>query len=296
VTKLRVANSFLFCGMEAAVPAADPETPVGMVHAWNLEQPAMPPLELQISKPFLPYSHNQCVSALAIQDATVVTGSQDGSIRIWKFSSNEFILDKSLPGHARAVTGLVVVDQNLWSSSIDGSIRIWDTTNGECQYSIPKQPSPPANASQPQAPPSSPSNGHSAAVSCLISFQSPQHGTFILTGSLDGTIKAWSAATGECVASEDHAGQGVVSIAIADTSGGPQILLAGLESGRIVARNLMQTATTAALEALFVLDGRYNSAHNGAVKCVTPGPSATFYTGGNDGNLMVWQINGELGL
>jgi WD40 repeat protein len=296
VSKLRVANSFLFCGMEAMAHAAVPDTAVGMVHAWNLAQPNMPPLELQISKQFLPYAHNQCVTALAIQDAVVITGSRDGSIRIWKFISNDFLLDKSLPGHAREVTGLVVVDQNLWSSSINGTIRIWDMATGECQYSIPKQPSASANPSQPQAPPSAPSNGHSGAVTSLISFQSPQHGAFVLSGSLDSTIKAWSAATGECVASEDHAGQGVVSIAIVDTVGGPQILLAGLDSGRIVARNLMQTGSTAALEALFVLDGRYSSSHSGPVRCVTPGPSATFYTGGDDGNLMVWQVTGELGL
>ena len=206
------------------------------------------------------------------------------------------------------MTGLVVVDQILWSSSIDGSIRIWDMASGECQYSIPKQSANPAPDQHQQQQPPVAGNGHSSAITALVSFQSPGHGTFVLSASLDSTIKAWNGTTGECVASEAHNGQGVVSIAIVDAPaslpapGAPQspptqqVLLAGLDSGRVVARNLMQTSTTAALEALFVLDSYFTASHAGAVRCIAPGPASTFYTGGDDGNLMVWQINGDLGL
>jgi WD40 repeat protein len=304
VTCLNVTNSFLFCGMEA-IGHAVPDTSVGMLHAWNLSQPTHPPLELQLGK-FLPYAHNQCVTALAVQDSHVVTGSRDGSIRLWTFTSsnNTFVLDKSLAGHAREVTGLVVIKESqlLWSSSIDGSMRIWDLSTGDCHYSIPKQSSTPTLPPPPPSAPPTPTHGHANAVTALESFHSPAAGTFVLSASLDGTIKAWNGTTGECVASEAH-GEGVVSLAIASADASlssatklPQVLLVGLESGNIVARNLVQTSKVAAFEALFVLTSKFNVGHYGAVKCITPGPQATFYTGGTDGNLMVWQINGDLGL
>ena len=293
VTCLNVTNSFLFCGMEA-IGHAVPDTSVGMLHAWNLSQPNQPPLELQLG-PFLPYAHNQAVTALAVHDTHVVTGSRDGSIRLWTFANNAFVLDKSLAGHTREVTGLVVLKESqlLWSSSIDGCIRIWDLSTGNCQYSIPKQSVNALPVVVPTQPPP-PTTGHSNAVTALASFHVPASGTFVLSASLDSTIKAWNGTTGECVASEAHGNDGVVSLAICPV-GSHQVLLAGLENGQIVARNLVQTPNFPAFAALFVLNTRYNLAHHGAVQCLVPGPQATFYSGGADGQLMVWQINGDLG-
>lgn len=284
---LSVVNNHLFVGMQS-LSRAVPDVPVGMLHAWNLSSPNLPPLELQVDQQFLPYAANQSVTALAIKDTVVVTGSKDGSIRTWQFNNTAFVLDQTIMGHAREITGLVIVDGRIWSASTDGCIRIWESATGKCQYLIAKAPASP----QPGQPPP----GHTNAVTALETFHSPA-GTFVLSSSLDGTIKAWNGTTGECVASESH-GEGVVSITIAagDAAGQTQVLLVGLESGNIVCRNLVQTPKAAAFEALFVLTSRYASGHTGAVKCVTAGPSATFYSGGADGNMMVWQINGDLGI
>jgi WD40 repeat protein len=315
VEQVCVTNNFLFCGMEASSPRALPIATVGMCHIWNLGQPNMPPMELHLDGTFLPYAHNLAVTALCIQDSTLVTGSRDGCIRIWKFSNNAFVLDKTLFGQAREVTGLVIVDPAagagiggaspagaptpggtsmlLWSSSLDGSMRIWDMTTGACQYSITS--SPPQQPGQPVVSPiNTAGQGHTNAVTALESFHSPA-GTFVLSASLDGTIKAWNGLTGECVASEQH-GEGVISLAIAHDPTNTEILLVGLESGNIVGRNLVQTPKAAAFEALFCLTAKFNQGHSEAVRCITPGPQATFYTGGGDGKLMVWQINGDLQL
>eukprot|EP00522_Entomoneis_paludosa_P011287 CAMPEP_0172447622 /NCGR_PEP_ID=MMETSP1065-20121228/6894_1 /TAXON_ID=265537 /ORGANISM="Amphiprora paludosa, Strain CCMP125" /LENGTH=510 /DNA_ID=CAMNT_0013198975 /DNA_START=91 /DNA_END=1620 /DNA_ORIENTATION=- len=328
-------NSFLYCGFEA-VSTLLPDVPVGMVNAWNLQNPGPQPMELQVDPQHLPYSHSQSVTAIAVGGgesstppaggppspaaassgpSVVVTGSKDGSIRLWTMQGGTtFSLVRTLPGHTRQITGLLLIPGGslLWSSSTDGSIRIWDLNQSvpekACQYCITRDtPGAVPNSTTGGANPQNANNntqgsgvGHSAAVTALVPFTSPA-GTFVLSSSLDGTIKAWDSNTGQCVANETHT-EGVVTIALAqaapaqqgqpapnDPNGGaPQVLLIGLESGNIACRSLVQTQNTPAFALLFILSGKYTAAHSGAVKAIAPGPSATFYTGGNDGNLMVW--------
>jgi Zinc finger C-x8-C-x5-C-x3-H type (and similar)/WD domain, G-beta repeat len=292
---LQVVNNFLFCGCES-ISRALPEVPVGMIHVWNLQQPSQPPLELCLHPTLLPYAHNQCITALCIElDAatgvpTVVSGSRDGAIRVWTFSNNQFTLKESLIGHAREVTGLVYIATGnlLWSSSIDGSLRIWDLNQGGiCQHIITRDTMP-AGGTQ--------GIGHSNAVTSLLSFTSPSvPGVFILSSSLDSTIKAWNGATGECVASEAH-DEGVVTMSLAKDAAGHELLLIGLESGNIMCRNLVQTAKAPAFQLLFTLSTRYSAGHESHVKAIAQGPAATFYSVGADGKMLVWQFTGDLGI
>ena len=92
----------------------------------------------------------------------------------------DFVLKQSICGHAAEVTGLQMVDNLLWSSSTDRSIRVWDLSkNGECLFLINKE-----------------KQGHDNAVTGLLKFESPA-GPFVLSSSLDGTIKAWNGTNGE---------------------------------------------------------------------------------------------------
>jgi len=290
-----VVNNFLFCGFEAATTAL-PQVPVGMVHAWNLSQPNHPPLELHVSA-LAPYAHNQAVTALHIyapegSAPKVVSGSRDGSIRVWSFQDGKFVLAQSLIGNCREVTGLVLVKNMLWSCGTDACIRIWDLSKpaGDCLFVI----TGPATANpQGTAPPATAGVGHTNAVTGLLTFETPA-GTFVLSSSLDGTIKAWNGSNGECVASENH-GEGVVSMCLAKDSQDNELLLIGLESGGIMCRNLVQTAKAAAFQLLFTLT-TFQAAHEGAVKALQSGPAATFYTVGTDGKMLVFQFTGDLGL
>jgi WD40 repeat protein len=306
---LVVASNFLFCGFESISPTL-PEIPVGMVHAWNLASPTDPPLEFHMQPNLLPYAHALAVTDLLVVDGQkIVSGSRDGSIKLWTFDATTnhgkggFLLAQSLHGHAREVTGLAVAETMLWSSSTDGSIRIWDLSKGgECQHSITMASGPQSVGSPGGIPPVSaaaaaaggPSQGHTNAVTGLVPFTSSA-GNFILSCSLDGTVKAWNAATGLCVASEQH-GEGVVSMTmIADPTGKPCLLL-GLESGSMWIRNLEPTPKIPQAFAPLLLLGGYGLSHSGAVRSVSNGPSGTFYTAGDDGKVLVYQITGDLGL
>merc|ERR1719162_2344981 len=90
-------------------------------------------------------------------------------------------------------------------------------------------------------------------------------GVFVLTGSLDGTVKAWNGGNGECMASESH-GQGVVSISLCTDTTGKPVLLCGLEGGNIMIRNVLQTPKTPAFRLLITISSKYTCGHEyGAV-------------------------------
>lgn len=69
------------------------------------------------------------------------------------------------------------------------------------------------------------------------------------------------------------------------------LLLIGLETGKILVRNLLKTDTTPAFSCLLTI-----ASHVGAVLKLAAGPSSTFYSSGQDGNLTKGQLTGELGL
>jgi WD40 repeat protein len=218
----------------------------------------------------------------------IVSGCHYGVIKVWNFdaAASRFVLKQTLNGHARGISGLIMVDKLLWSSSLDGSIRLWDIEKGECQYVITKN----TKAKDGQA-----TVGHVGAVTGLLLCPMPGAGTFVLSSSLDGTIKAWNGANGECVVSHEHQA-GVVSMALSQDKSQHPIILIGLDNGNIMIRNLVQTQKAPAFALILTLSSYFSVGHSGAVRSVAEGPHQTFYTGGQDGQLLVLQITDDLGI
>jgi len=288
---LRVAANFLFCGFEAVSMGLPGDAKVGMIHVWNLLRPTEPPLELHMHS-LMPYAHASCITELVVVGSDqIISGCRSGVIRIWKYDGSKpgFVLTQTIHGHAREITGLLVVDNLLWSSSIDGSIRLWDMSkNGDCRYVITRDTKSNNNPNN--------SVGHNGAVTGLLTYNMPgAAGTYVLSSSLDGTIKAWNGSNGECMISEDHH-TGVVSMAVSKDLSSNPILLVGLDSGNIMVRNLVLTPKAPPFALLFTLNPSFSTGHYGAVRTVAEGPQNTLYTGGADGKLLVLQITGDLGI
>ncbi|VEU36844.1 unnamed protein product [Pseudo-nitzschia multistriata] len=296
VETLVVASNYLFCGFDG-ISKALPEISVGMVHAWNLASPNDPPLEFHMQPNLIPYAHPSAVKKLLVIGQKVISGSVDGSIKLWTFQppsaehpKGAFVLTQNLLGHAREISGLVDVGSMLWSCSTDGSIRLWDMAKpgAPCQHFI--SMSSPASGGNDNSGP-----GHTNAVTGLEKFKSSA-GDFVLSCSLDGTVKAWNGGTGQCVASESHE-DGVVSMSMIGDMNGKPCLLLGCESGMMYIRNLEPTAKIQqAFAGLIILHEFVAVVHYGAVKSLCKGPAGTFYTGGEDGKVLVYQITGDLGL
>lgn len=155
--------------------------------------------------------HTHSVRAIAAHGDTLVSGSYDHSVRVWRISTGEtvhrltghqnkvysIVLDKdrnrcisgsmdfhvriwsletgsclyTLEGHTSLVGLLDLYDGRLVSAAADSTLRIWDPENGECKHTL---------------------TAHTAAITCF------QHdSTKVISGS-DRTLKMWNVKTGEC--------------------------------------------------------------------------------------------------
>lgn len=301
VNKIMVESNFLFCAFEGTsikVPAVN----AGMIHAWNLGAPGDPPMELHMHETS-PYAHAIGVSCFITQGDMCFSGGRDSVIRIWKFDTTMnsgkggFKLIKAIFGHAGEITSLLMVGTMLWSSSTDKTIRLWDSSaDWDCKYLITQNTQGTAGTvTSPTQGNQAVGVGHTDAVTSLTHFESAA-GKFVLSSALDGKVKVWNSTNGECVSTTD-CGVGIISMALTADPKNNALLVLGASNGKIIVRSLLQTSKTPPMCFLCSIDHRYsNCGHEGAVKSVIAGPSNTFYTAGEDGKVIIFQISGDLGL
>ena len=156
--------------------------------------------------------HAHSVRAIAAHADTLVSGSYDCTVRVWKISTGETIhrlqghtqkvysvvldhernrcisgsmdnlvkiwsLDAGSPlytldGHSSLVGLLDLNCDRLVSAAADSTLRIWDPEHGQCKATL---------------------SAHTGAITCF------QHdGQKVISGS-DRTLKMWNVRTGECV-------------------------------------------------------------------------------------------------
>ncbi|PMD41499.1 WD40 repeat-like protein [Hyaloscypha variabilis F] len=155
--------------------------------------------------------HLHSVRAIAAHQDTLVSGSYDNTVRVWKISTGEtvwrlqghaakvysVVLDHkrnrcisgsmdnfvkiwsletgaclfTLEGHTSLVGLLDLRDERLVSAAADSTLRIWDPETGQCKSTL---------------------SAHTGAITCF------QHdGQKVISGS-DRTLKLWNIKTGEC--------------------------------------------------------------------------------------------------
>ncbi|KAI0026256.1 WD40-repeat-containing domain protein [Xylariomycetidae sp. FL0641] len=156
--------------------------------------------------------HTHSVRAIAAHADTLVSGSYDNTVRVWKISTGEtvhvlqghtqkvysVVLDvarnrcisgsmdsfvkiwdlatgaclHTLEGHSLLVGLLDLRDERLVSAAADSTLRIWDPESGRCQSTL---------------------TAHTGAITCF------QHdGRKVISGS-DRTLKMWDIRSGECI-------------------------------------------------------------------------------------------------
>ncbi|GBG35267.1 Guanine nucleotide-binding protein subunit beta-2-like 1, partial [Hondaea fermentalgiana] len=113
--------------------------------------------------------HSGYVNSVAIQGDTIVSGSDDGTVRIWNATSCEE--QHVLKGHSRTVWSVAIQGDTIVSGSYDNTVRIWNATSGEEQHVL---------------------KGHSSWVRSVAI-----QGDTIVSGSLDKTVRIWNATSGE---------------------------------------------------------------------------------------------------
>ncbi|KAL4892688.1 WD40-repeat-containing domain protein [Aspergillus ambiguus] len=191
------------------------------LRVWKLPRPEDPvylPSGPHVDDTDCPYfvrvltGHQHSVRAIAAHGDTLVSGSYDCTVRVWKISTGEtlhrlqghtlkvysVVLDHkrnrcisgsmdnmvkvwsldtgsvlyNLEGHTSLVGLLDLKSDRLVSAAADSTLRIWDPETGQCKNML---------------------SAHTGAITCF------QHdGQKVISGS-DRTLKMWDVRTGECV-------------------------------------------------------------------------------------------------
>lgn len=191
------------------------------LRVWKLPRPGDPeyfqagPAQDDMSCPYFVRvmgGHTHSVRAIAAHGDTLVSGSYDCTVRVWKISTGEpihrlqghsykvysVVLDHkrnrcisgsmdhlvkiwsletgsvlyNLEGHTSLVGLLDLQADRLVSAAADSTLRIWDPENGQCKATL---------------------TAHTGAITC---FQHDDHK--VISGS-DRTLKMWNLRTGECL-------------------------------------------------------------------------------------------------
>lgn len=156
--------------------------------------------------------HQHSVRAIAARGDTLVSGSYDCTVRVWKISTGEAIhwlqghnykvysvvLDHkrnrcisgsmdnlvkiwsletgavlyNLEGHSSLVGLLDLHSDRLVSAAADSTLRIWEPENGQCKATL---------------------TAHTGAITCF------QHDSQKVISGSDRTLKMWNVRTGECL-------------------------------------------------------------------------------------------------
>ena len=116
--------------------------------------------------------HGQSVRAIAAHGDTLVSGSYDYSVRVWKISTGETL--HRLQGHTQKVYS-VVLDHGrnrCISGSMDNMVKVWSLDTGALLFNL---------------------EGHSSLVG-LLDLQQDR----LVSAAADSTLRIWDAETGHC--------------------------------------------------------------------------------------------------
>lgn len=116
--------------------------------------------------------HHHSVRAIAAHGDTLVSGSYDCTVRVWKISTGEVL--HRLQGHSQKVYSVVLdTERNRCiSGSMDNMVKVWSLETGACIFTL---------------------EGHTSLVGLL----DLSHGRLV-SAAADSTLRIWDPENGQC--------------------------------------------------------------------------------------------------
>jgi F-box and WD-40 domain protein CDC4 len=116
--------------------------------------------------------HHHSVRAIAAHGDTLVSGSYDCTVRVWKVSTGETV--QRLQGHAQKVYSVVLdhARNRCISGSMDNMVKVWSLETGQCIFTL---------------------EGHTSLVGLL----DLSHGRLV-SAAADSTLRIWDPENGQC--------------------------------------------------------------------------------------------------
>ncbi|KGO75293.1 hypothetical protein PITC_001060 [Penicillium italicum] len=167
-------------------PVMMPEQPLiisgsrdSTIRVWKLPQPSdaeyLPPAKSDEECPYfirVLTGHQHSVRAIAAYGDTLVSGSYDQTVRVWKVSTGESL--HRLEGHTMKVYSVSLDHKRnrCISGSMDQMVKIWSLDTGALLYNL---------------------EGHTSLVALL-----DLKGDFLVSGAADSTLRVWDPENGHC--------------------------------------------------------------------------------------------------
>lgn len=116
--------------------------------------------------------HTHSVRAISAYADTLVSGSYDSTVRVWRISTGELV--HVLRGHSQKVYSVVLDHKRnrCISGSMDSYVKIWNLATGECTHTL---------------------EGHSLLVG-LLDLRDDR----LVSAAADSTLRVWDPETGRC--------------------------------------------------------------------------------------------------
>ncbi|KAL5118521.1 SCF ubiquitin ligase complex subunit cdc4 [Pleosporales sp. CAS-2024a] len=116
--------------------------------------------------------HQHSVRAIAAHGDTLVSGSYDSIVRVWKISTGEVL--HRLQGHGQKVYSVVLDPprNRCISGSMDNMVKVWSLETGSCLFTL---------------------EGHTSLVGLL----DLSHGRLV-SAAADSTLRVWDPENGQC--------------------------------------------------------------------------------------------------
>jgi len=116
--------------------------------------------------------HHHSVRAIAAHGDTLVSGSYDCTVRVWKISTGE--VQQRLQGHSQKVYSVVLDHERnrCISGSMDNMVKVWSLETGACLFTL---------------------EGHTSLVGLL----DLSHGRLV-SAAADSTLRIWDPENGQC--------------------------------------------------------------------------------------------------
>ncbi|ORX97458.1 WD40-repeat-containing domain protein [Clohesyomyces aquaticus] len=205
-------------------------------------------------------------------ESVVVTGSWDGTVKIWDVKSNSPKPIMTLDDAKDSISDVCVFDAEIISGSVDGRVRSYDLRMGMCNVDVIGHP--------------------------VTSLTVTKKGSEILTSSLDSTVRLMDRENGQLLKAYRDEGFVNNELRVKSTLGqNDSVVLSGSDDGMVYAWDLLEGDVLHKFKHsdMREVKGKKPSMTAGGQKDVASSVAfckirKEWASGGGDGNVVVWGI------
>ncbi|KAF2746047.1 WD40 repeat-like protein [Sporormia fimetaria CBS 119925] len=148
-------------------------------------------------------------------DSVVVSGSYDGTVKIWDTKSSNYKPIMSLDDAKDSITDLCIFDAEIISGSVDGRVRTYDLRMGVCHVDVIGHP--------------------------VTSLGVTKKGTELLVSSLDSTVRLMDRSNGQLLKAYRHEGFVNKELRVKSVLGlNDSVVVSGSDDGKVFVWDLLR--------------------------------------------------------